>query len=420
MRSVDVVVLGAGITGIGAALHLQGRGRRVLIVDVLAPGEVSSRGNTGLVPRDGFAPLGVPTSLPDLVLRWFGRGGGMRLGPGGTPGLHRFLRSARASLAPAAIGRLARSLAPLQEAAAEEHVALARAASAFRFFRRTGWLKLYRSETGRGIAEVERHFARIVGVPYQDCGPGEIARLEPELRATGFSGVFWPESQSVSSPGGVTKAYARLFRERGGEIAQGDPASLEPGWAGWTLRTAQGRVAAAEAVLALGAGSAPVLARFGLRLPLAVLRNRHCHFRPVSGVALSRPVSVVEAGFVLTPMERGIRLVGDDELVPSTAADAAEAGSAAYSRAISAARGLMPLGAAAETEPVVGRRLLTPDGLPVIGRAPGVANLWLQLGHGTQTFALAPAMGRLLADLMDADPPFVDPVPFVPARFVDC
>ena len=82
------------------------------------------------------------------------------------------------------------------------------------------------------------------------------------------------------------------------------------------------------------------------------------------------------------------------------------------------ARALMPLGASVEDVPVVGRRVLTPDGLPAIGQVPGAAGLWLQLGSGSAGFALAPAMGRMLAELMSGDPVFVDPVPFAPARLL--
>ena len=396
MRSVDVLVLGAGITGISAALHLQGRGWNALVVDAQGPGEVSSRGNTGILERTGFLPLDVPSGAGEVLSSVLGRGPAMRIEARTLPALLKFLRLARQHTASPSVGRLARALAPLQSSAIGEHLAIARAASAFRFFRRTGWLKIYRSERGLASCEVERHFARIIGVPYEDCGAHDIARLEPDLVVHGAAGVFWPESQSVSSPGGVTKAYARFFRERGGEIASGDPSSLEPAWSGWQVRTARGMVAANHVVLALGADTLPLLARFGL----------------------SRPVSDVDGGFLLTPMERGVRLVADRQLAPAGRPGDEEAGSPGFERAVERARALMPLGASVEDVPVVGRRVLTPDGLPAIGQVPGAAGLWLQLGSGSAGFALAPAMGRMLAELMSGDPVFVDPVPFAPARLL--
>ena len=55
--------------------------------------------------------------------------------------------------------------------------------------------------------------------------------------------------------------------------------------------------------------------------------------------------------------------------------------------------------------------------LPVIGEAPRHPGLWLDFGHGHQGFTLGPATGRLLAELMDRETPFIDPAPFRPERF---
>jgi D-amino-acid dehydrogenase len=418
MRSVDVIVLGAGITGVSVALHLQARGWRVCLVDDFAPGEVSSRGNSGLLARTGFTPLDVPQGAMDILARLFSRSGGMRIEARALPALRRFLKAARVETSSLNVPRHARALAPLQAAAIAEHLAIARAASAFRFFRRTGWIKIYRTAASHQASEVERHFARIVGIPYEDLDDARLARLEPDIRGRILAAVHWPDSQSVSSPGGVTKAYARLFRERGGEIVTGDPGALSQAWSNWTVPTAHGEIAAEQAVLALGSGTLPLLHRFGLALPLATLRNRHGHFRPVSGVSLSRPVSDVDGGFLMTPMERGIRLIGDEELTAGQNEPADEIRSAGFERQVTCARALIPLGSAVEDVPVIGHRVLTPDGLPVLGPVPGGPGLWMALGHGADGFSLAPAMGRLLSEMMSGDPAFVDPVPFTPARLL--
>src|SRR6202012_5636431 len=46
----DIVVLGAGMVGVGAALHLQKRGRNVMLLDKHgAAGEETSYGNAGII-----------------------------------------------------------------------------------------------------------------------------------------------------------------------------------------------------------------------------------------------------------------------------------------------------------------------------------------------------------------------------------
>jgi D-amino-acid dehydrogenase len=48
------------------------------------------------------------------------------------------------------------------------------------------------------------------------------------------------------------------------------------------------------------------------------------------------------------------------------------------------------------TESWSGFRPLTPDGLPLVGRAPNVSNLILAVGGGRMGLALAPVMARLV------------------------
>jgi D-amino-acid dehydrogenase len=46
-----------------------------------------------------------------------------------------------------------------------------------------------------------------------------------------------------------------------------------------------------------------------------------------------------------------------------------------------------------------GLRPMTPDGTPLLGRAPGWDNLLLNTGHGTLGWTMAAGSGKLLADL---------------------
>ena len=54
--SADVIVLGAGMVGVSVALHLQKRGRDVVLVDRREPGEETSYGNAGLIQREAVFP----------------------------------------------------------------------------------------------------------------------------------------------------------------------------------------------------------------------------------------------------------------------------------------------------------------------------------------------------------------------------
>jgi D-amino-acid dehydrogenase len=55
--------------------------------------------------------------------------------------------------------------------------------------------------------------------------------------------------------------------------------------------------------------------------------------------------------------------------------------------------------------------------LPVIGRAPRHANLWFAFGHAHHGLTLGPVTGRLVAEMMAGEKPFVDPAPYAAERF---
>jgi D-amino-acid dehydrogenase len=86
-------------------------------------------------------------------------------------------------------------------------------------------------------------------------------------------------------------------------------------------------------------------------------------------------------------------------------------------RAEPIARRLFPLGERLDSEPWMGSRPCTPDMLPVIGPAPRHANLWFAFGHAHHGLTLGPVTGRLVAEMVTGQAPFIDPAPYSPARF---
>jgi glycine/D-amino acid oxidase-like deaminating enzyme len=60
---------------------------------------------------------------------------------------------------------------------------------------------------------------------------------------------------------------------------------------------------------------------------------------------------------------------------------------------------------------------VTDDGLPLIGRVPGMAGAYVATGHGPWGMLNAPATGLALAELIaDGRAKSVDLAPFDPAR----
>jgi D-amino-acid dehydrogenase len=72
-------------------------------------------------------------------------------------------------------------------------------------------------------------------------------------------------------------------------------------------------------------------------------------------------------------------------------------------------------------EPVLeewfGWRPMTFDGLPVIDRSPALGNVYVAAGHNMLGLSMAPATGRLVAELLSSEKPHVDPAPYSLRRF---
>ena len=120
-----------------------------------------------------------------------------------------------------------------------------------------------------------------------------------------------------------------------------------------------------------------------------------------------------ENGYVLAPMEQGIRLTTGVEFAARDAAPTP----VQFGRLMPAARELFPLGDPVEPQPWLGARPCFADSRPVISRAPGQRGLWLAFGHGHWGLTLSAVTGRLIAEMMTGAAPFCDPKPFGAERF---
>ncbi|MEJ0077456.1 MAG: FAD-dependent oxidoreductase [Alphaproteobacteria bacterium] len=258
-------------------------------------------------------------------------------------------------------------LRPLMSRSVAEHEALLQDSGAMKYFRKTGWLTLYRSDAAFEAMKPQLEFGAQIGVAAQSLDTDGTRKLEPNLNPVFRHSLFWPDVASLSNPLMVTRAYAARLAELGGIVIKGDARSLHRAEGKWRVDTDSGPVDAENVVVALGPWSPDVLEPLGIKVPLGIKRGYHRHFDPKGNASLSRPVIDTEYGYALTPMEQGIRLTTGAEF----ASRDAPATPVQFDRLMPHARELFPLGEPNEAEPWLGRRPNMPDALPVLGRAPG-------------------------------------------------
>lgn len=412
MNKTEIVVLGAGMVGVGTALALQQRGHAVTLIDRKKPGKETSYGNAGIIQREAVQPYAFPRDVVKLLRVATGQSNDAHYHVNALWELAPLLARYWAASAPKAYEPLAAAYGRLVEHCISEHQGLITAANATGLVQKHGWREIYRSaaafehDAAEAITVAKRH-----GLDCQILDSQTLARAEPALKIPLAGAIHWRDPWSISDPGELVTRYAELFIQRGGQFVHGDALSLAPRGTGWGVTTQHGAVEASQVVVALGPWAATLTQRLGYQLPLFVKRGYHRHYAPQAAVQM--PMLDVENGVMLAPMSRGLRLTTGAEFAkldaPPTPVQLA--------RAEVAVRELLDLGAPVEATPWLGARPCTADMNPIIGKATRHNGLWFNFGHSHQGFTLGPATGRLLAEMMHGETPYIDPTPYRPERF---
>jgi len=408
------MVLGAGIVGTSIALHLAKRGLAVALVDRGGVGEGTSYGNTGIIEGNTIFPQVFPSSWKTLLRVALKRAPEANYHLSFLPQVAPWLAAFRAASSPERLAETATLMRPLFARAIPEHEALVGEAGAERYVRRNGWLKLYRRDRSFAGQARELELAAKLGIANVPLDAEAARALEPSLSPVFRHAVHWTGAMSVSNPLALTRAYAARFAALGGVTINADARTLRRASPHWRVDSAAGPIDANDAVIALGPWAPDLLAPLGIKLPFAVKRGYHRHFRPSGNAALSRPILDTDTGYCLAPMEQGIRLTTGAEF----AARDASPTPVQFDRLMPAARELFPLGEPLEPKPWLGARPCLPDSRPIIARVPRQRGLWLAGGHGHWGLTLGPATGRLIAEMMTGATPFCDPKPYDAERFM--
>lgn len=409
----QTLVLGAGIVGVSSALHLQARGRHVLLLDRQPPGNGTSHGNAGLIERASVIPYAFPREVTKLVRYGLNQQSDVRYSlrhlPKAGPWLLQYWRHS----SPKGLAAATRAMLPLIERCVTEHLALARPANMLGLIADGGWLEAFNDPQAFETAQSAAADLRDYQLNYRVLDRTALLALEPGLHQDVVGGLHWLDPKTVSDPGGLTRGYAELFKQLGGQFVIGDALSLTQVEGGWQVQSELGPITAQEVVVALGPQASGIFEPLGYRIPLAIKRGYHMHYAAVPGTRLQHPILDPVGGYVLAPMVGGIRLTTGIEF-----ADCNDPINEIQLRRCEAlARRFYPLGERLDAEPWLGRRPCLPDMCPVIGPAPRHPGLWFNFGHAHHGLTLGPVSGHLLAQMVTGETPFTDPTPYRAERF---
>ncbi|PSS58661.1 FAD-binding oxidoreductase [Pseudomonas sp. BBP2017] len=409
----QTIVLGAGIVGVSTALHLQARGRKVILIDRDEPGSGTSHGNAGLIERSSVIPYAFPRELSSLLRYGLNRQSDVRYSLTHVPKIAPWLFKYWQNSSAAGLKVATHAMLPLVQRCVEEHDALIDAAGLGDLVKANGWIEVFRNDAAFSKAQADAHALAPYGLSYEVLDRQQLHQRETDLSDNVVGGIHWLDPKTVSNPGGLTRGYAALFVKRGGQFIHGDARTLRQIAGEWQVDSRQGPITAAEVVIALGPQSADLFKPLGYRIPLEIKRGYHLHYQGRDGAELKHSICDGQGGYVLAPMAQGIRLTTGIEFAAS--GDAAN--EIQLKRCEALARKIFPLGQRLDAQPWLGRRPCLPDMRPVIGPAARHKGLWFNFGHAHHGLTLGPVSGRLLAEMITGEATFTDPAPYSAARF---
>jgi D-amino-acid dehydrogenase len=407
---MKVLVLGAGVVGTTSAYYLAAAGHEVIVVDRQpGAGLETSFANAGGVCPSFAGPWAAP-GMPLKIVRWlFARHAALTLRPRLDPQQWRwmaaFLRNCTAR-------RFADNKARMQRIAHYSKACLValREETGITYDHGTGGvLQIFRNdeevEGGARSARVLEAF----GVPHRIVSAEEARLIEPALAASAIAlagGLHLPADETGDCHM-FTSKLADLLRERGVAFrfdTRVERLMVDGGKLSGVV-TDRGLMRADVTVIALASETPRLLRPIGIDVPIY----------PVKGYAVTLPIGSDEAAprsaimdehtkIMITRLGNRIRAAGIAEI-------------AGYDRTLAARQCETVLGGVEELLPAAaardraqywtGLRPMTPDGPPYLGPTP-IANLVLNVGHGSNGWTQACGAGRIIADIVSGRPPDID------------
>ncbi|MHA1527893.1 MAG: NAD(P)/FAD-dependent oxidoreductase [Alphaproteobacteria bacterium] len=396
---MEVIVIGAGITGVSAAEWLRRDGHKVTLIDRVRPGDPAqtSYGNAGILARAGVVPVSVPGLIwkapgmlldPNSPLY-------MRLGymPRLMPWLLRFLWNGRRSK----VEQIARGLAALTWDSVDQHLALARGTPAERFIKRGYYTAIYRDRAAFEGDAFGFGLRRANGFEWEEWDRAALADYDPGLSEAYTFGAALKDHGFITSPAGYVAALAGHFEREGGAFLQGEVADISQigGGRGAVTLIGGARHEADRVVLAAGVWSSKLAGKLGHKAAMESERGYHLTLTGVSHMPPA-PYMVSDAKLAVTPMESGLRFAGTADF---GGLDGPEQ-TAPLENIRRRVRQIYPKLEWDGEETWMGQRPSTVDSLPLLGPSPKAPCIHFAFGGQHVGLTMGPRVGRMTADMI--------------------
>ena len=360
MEKAEVVIVGGGVVGLSIAYHLARLGGRGIVV--LEREDVLGSGSTGRCA--GGIRLQFGTEVNIRLSQWsLGFLKRMPDETGADPGLHQ-----------------------------------------------NGYLFLTADAQNAEALRRNLHVQQGLGVPARSLSPDEVSARFPYVAAQGLLGATFCPEDGYADPHAVVQGLSRSARALGVSIRLGAEVT--------GIRVADGRVEGVETgagpllapvvVNAAGPFAARVGRMAGAEVPVQPVRRQIHATAPHPGLPGDMPMVIdFDTSSYVRGDGAGLLMGASDPAEPPSFRTDPDDG-ALVLLAETIMRRIPRLGDARVLRGWAGLYEVTPDENGVLGPVPEVAGFYLANGFSGHGFQHAPAVGRVLAEMILGQPPTID------------
>lgn len=400
MKKQHVVIVGGGLIGLSSAYALLRDGHQVTIIERDHLGAGAATGNAGELTPQQVAPLASPNTALDVMRGVFTRSSYLSIDALRLPALAGFgwgfIRAsgkrgtARGS---AALAQFSGEILPAMHRMAADGIDISGGGE--------GYLMTCSEEGALQAAHAGYQRRADLGwgeAPGRILRDAELAAQEPTLDP-GVTGGFVLPAEFSLDPVTFVASLAEHVRAAGADVRIGLTAERLGAGASVECRNEVSEpvtITGDRVVVAAGAWTTPFLKRSGIRSTAVVSGKGYSFTVPVETMP-STLIHAMDRHCVAIPMHGRLRIVGMMEFDQQPTRMNRDR----FDVLTRAAAGLITGGDwENRTDEWVGPRPMTADGMPLLGRVPGRADVIVASGHNMHGLSLGPVTGEVVADLV--------------------
>lgn len=413
---MKAVVIGGGIIGLSTAYFLVQDGWDVTIVDQSDLHDSCSYGNLGMIVPSHFVPLAAPGIVAQGIRWMFNSKSPFYVKPSLNLSLIdwglKFIKSATQEN----VSKAGKPLTDINLLSKQLYEQLTTQPGFDFSFEKNGIMMYFKTDK---VAEEEIHMADVaktMGLDVQVLSTKEAQDLEPEIELDVLGAVHY-KCDAHLYPNKLNQQLIQYLQSKNVQFILGAPVSrvIKNHNKVTSILVGDQEIQGDSFVFAAGSWMPSLLKLADITLPLMPGKGYSFTLEhPAKKMQI--PSIFCEARVAITPMGQHLRFGGTMEI-----------GAINNKINLNRVRGIvesvpaympgLPIEMPDKKNIWYGFRPCSPDGLPYIGKASKLENVFIAGGHAMMGLSLGPATGRLIAELASNKETSIDLSAFNPSRF---